>query len=145
MKAYYFHSQIHEIPFVNHFAGVLGMPRNTLHAEGILCAFFKTFRERIPLFASRALIAHLPTDVHPLYKRDWNQEFATTFDYYEFVEALFTTKNKNNSHFFNTKGKVEAVVSAFFEVIKKEATEEKTDDLILSICFTFLSGCALWV
>ena len=130
MRAYDYHPQIHECFFVNQFASVLGMPMNTLHAKRILCAFFQTFREHIPLFASKSLIAHLPKDVRPFYKEGWQNHFSTKFDYDTFVDDLYTMKGMDHVKLFRSRREAETAVSAVFEVIRERSTDEEYEDLM---------------
>lgn len=130
MKALFCHAHIQQSPFVGKFAKVLGMPDNTLHAKSILSALFQTIRERIPLFASRTLIAYLPHEIKPLYLEEWQNEFSTNFDYKEFINALYRLKGLEHSDVFHSKMEVEAAVSAFFEVLKREIEDHQYEDLM---------------
>lgn len=130
MKALFCHAHIQQSPFVGQFAKALGMPGNTLRAKSILSALFQTIRERIPLFASRTLIAYLPNEIKPLYLEEWQNEFSTKFDYKEFINALGKLKGLEHSHVFHSKMEVEAAVSAFFEVLKREIEDHQYEDLM---------------
>lgn len=130
MKAIFCHAQIQKCPLVAQFARALGMPKNTLHAKSVLSAIFQTLRERIPLFASRTLVSYLPNDVRPLYYEEWENEFATTFDYKEFLHALYKLKGLEHSDVFYSKTEAELSITAFFEVLKKGLTQTQYEDLM---------------
>ncbi len=130
MKAYSYHSSINESPFIHHFANVLGIPKNTSHAKSILCAFFQTIRAQMPLFASRALLNHLPNEVRTIYKDGWHLEYSPTFDYDAFINRLYNYKGFEHLNVFCSKNEAETAVSAVFEVIKEESTEEEYEDLM---------------
>ena len=136
MKALFCHAQIQECPFVAQFARVLGMPDNTLHAKSILSAIFQTIRERIPLFASRTLIAYLPNDVNPLYSEEWNNEYSTEFDYNLFIHDLYSLKGLEHTYVFHSKMEAEGSVSAFFEVLKESLSHNQYEDLMSFMPFS---------
>ncbi len=130
MRTYNASVQTQEAPFVAHFASVIGMPGNIVRAKRILTAFLQTIRERIPLFASKALIAHLPNDIKPLIKEHWNRQFSTKFDYNEFIDALCETKGMEHFNLFYSKKEAETAVSAVFEVIKERESCHRYADLM---------------
>ena len=136
MKALFCHSQIQQSPFVAQFARVLGMAGNTLHAKSVLSAIFQTLRERIPLFASRILIAYLPNEIEPLYFEEWNNEFSTKFDYNSFICALCALKGLEHTYVFHSKMEAEGSVSAFFEVLKESLSHNQYEDLMSFMPFS---------
>ena len=111
--------------FIDQFAKVLGMPKNKNHARRILCAFCQTFRVRVPLIASSALVAHLPKEIKQLYKNGWNRKCCPHFDYDEFINALFEIKGVEHLQIFSSKAEAEKAVSAVFEVLKAFETERQ--------------------
>lgn len=130
MKALFCHAHIQQSPFVAQFAKALGMPSNTLRAKSILSALFQTIRERIPLFASRTLVAYLPNEIKPLYLEEWQNEFSTKFDYKELINDLCKLKGLEHSDVFHCKREVETAVSAFFETLKAEIEDYQYEDLM---------------
>ena len=136
MKALFCHAQIQKCPFVAQFAKVLGMPNNTLHAKSVLSAIFQTIRERVPLFASRTMVAYLPNDLKPLYLEEWNDEFSTRFDYSEFIHALMTLQGLEHIHVFHSKAEAELSVSGLFSVIKAHLSDNQYEDLMSFMPFS---------
>ena len=133
MKSFSRYQTLRNCSFVTQFTSVLGMSKNATEAKYILFVFFKVIRKYIPPFNFRAFLAFLPSDFESFFTKDNSNRFLKKFDYDEFINALFLEKKVKHYNLFCSTNEVEAAVSAVFEVIKQQITENQYKDFMSNI------------